>query len=181
MKKKKKKVRFSIKLALTLVVTAGVFTKIIIPIKIQGDSMYPTLHDKDTAIVNALYLNKDSVKRFDIIVLDSEKLNRYIIKRIIGLPGDKVVYKDDKLYINDIYYAEEFLDKEYVEKAKIKYNSELFTKNFEIVLGKDEIFVLGDNRLNSVDSRTLGTFKYSDIIGKRGLIVFPFKDMKFIE
>ena len=50
----------------------------------------------------------------------------------------------------------------------------------EIASKDDEIFVLGDNRLRSADSRTLGTFKYSDIIGKKGIIIYPFSNMEFI-
>ena len=50
--------------------------------------MYPTLHDKDTLIVNKLYLNRSDIKRFDIVVL-MNKINQDIIKRVIGLPGDE--------------------------------------------------------------------------------------------
>src|SRR5699024_1308321 len=150
-------IRFSLELVIIVAVTATVCTKIVVPVKIQGDSMYPTLHDKDTLIVNKLYLNRSDIKRFDIVVLKSDKLNQDIIKRVIGLPKD------------------------YIEEAKEKYNAKLFTEDFEITLDNDEIFVLGDNRLRSSDSRTLGTFKYSDIIGKKGIVIFPLKNMKFVE
>ena len=167
MAKRKELIRFSLELVIIVAVTATVCTKIVVPVKIQGDSMYPTLHDKDTLIVNKLYLNRSDIKRFDIVVLKSDKLNQDIIKRVIGLPGDNIVFKDDKLYINGTYYVEDYLDKDYIEEAKEKYNAKLFTEDFEITLDNDEIFVLGDNRLRSSDSRTLGTFKYSDIIGKK--------------
>ena len=110
-----------------------------------------------------------------------EKLDKDIVKRVIGLPGDTLVYRDDKLYINETYYDEKYLNKDYIAKAKIKYQTELFTNDFEITLNDDEIFVLGDNRLQSADSRTLGTFKYSDIIGKKGLVIFPLKNMNLIK
>jgi len=179
MAKRKELIRFSLELVIIVAVTATVCTKIVVPVKIQGDSMYPTLHDKDTLIVNKLYLNRSDIKRFDIVVLKSDKLNQDIIKRVIGLPGDNIVFKDDKLYINGTYYVEDYLDKDYIEEAKEKYNAKLFTEDFEITLDNDEIFVLGDNRLRSSDSRTLGTFKYSDIIGK--IVIFPLKNMKFVE
>lgn len=181
MAKRKELIRFSLELVIIVAVTATVCTKIVVPVKIQGDSMYPTLHDKDTLIVNKLYLNRSDIKRFDIVVLKSDKLNQDIIKRVIGLPGDNIVFKDDKLYINGTYYVEDYLDKDYIEEAKEKYNAKLFTEDFEITLDNDEIFVLGDNRLRSSDSRTLGTFKYSDIIGKEGIVIFPLKNMKFVE
>ena len=181
MAKGKELIRFSLELVIIVAVTATVCTKIVVPVKIQGDSMYPTLHDKDTLIVNKLYLNRSDIKRFDIVVLKSTKLYQDIIKRVIGLPGDNIVFKDDKLYINGTYYVEDYLDKDYIEEAKEKYNAKLFTEDFEITLDNDEIFVLGDNRLRSSDSRTLGTFKYSDIIGKKGIVIFPLKNMKFVE
>ena len=181
MAKGKELIRFSLELVIIVAVTATVCTKIVVPVKIQGDSMYTTLHDKDTLIVNKLYLNRSDIKRFDIVVLKSNKLNQDIIKRVIGLPGDNIVFKDDKLYIDGTYYVEDYLDKDYIEEAKEKYNAKLFTEDFEITLDNDEIFVLGDNRLRSSDSRTLGTFKYSDIIGKKGIVIFPLKNMKFVE
>lgn len=180
MTNKKEIVRFLLEMVALVVVTALIFTKIVIPVRVDGESMYPTLHDKDVAVVNALYLSKSDIKRFDIIVLKSEELDKDIIKRVIGLPGDTIVFKDDKLYINGTYYSEDYLDKEYVEEAKERYSATLFTNDFEITLADDEIFVMGDNRLRSADSRTLGTFEYSDIIGKKGLIIYPFSNMKFI-
>ena len=130
MAKRKELIRFSLELVIIVAVTATVCTKIVVPVKIQGDSMYPTLHDKDTLIVNKLYLNRSDIKRFDIVVLKSDKLNQDIIKRVIGLPGDNIVFKDDKLYINGTYYVEDYLDKDYIEEAKEKYNAKFFTEDF---------------------------------------------------
>lgn len=178
---KKGLIKFSIEMVTIAAVAAVTFSKVMIPVKVDGDSMQPTLNDKDTAIVNGLFLDKSYIKRFDIVVLKCEKLDKDIIKRVIGLPGDKVMFKDDKLYINDTYYTEDYLDQDYIKQAKELYNTNLFTDDFEVTLKDDEIFVLGDNRLRSADSRTLGTFKYSDIIGKRGLVLFPLKNMNFID
>ena len=175
MSKKKEVIKFSLQLLAIVAVTTVTFTKIIIPVRVDGQSMYPTLHDEDIAIVNALSLERSDIKRFDIVVLKCEKLDKDIVKRVIGLPGDTLVY------INGTYYDEKYLNKDYIAKAKIKYQTELFTNDFEITLNDDEIFVLGDNRLQSADSRTLGTFKYSDIIGKKGLVIFPLKNMNLIK
>ena len=177
--KEKRSYQFSLQLLAIVAVTTVTFTKIIIPVRVDGQSMYPTLHDEDIAIVNALSLERSDIKRFDIVVLKCEKLDKDIVKRVIGLPGDTLVYRDDKLYINGTYYDEKYLNKDYIAKAKIKYQTELFTNDFEITLNDDEIFVLGDNRLQSADSRTLGTFKYSDIIGKKRFSYFPVKKYEF--
>lgn len=158
-----------------------VFHYVILPIKVEGESMYPTLHDNDTAMVSALNLDQNDIERFDIVVLQCDVLNKKIIKRVIGLPGETIVYKNDCLYINGIYYEENFLDQDYIKSAKEQYNATLFTNDFDIVLQDDEIFVLGDNRLKSADSRSLGVFHYQDILGKRGLVVFPFHNMKWME
>ena len=182
MAKNKGLIKFSLEMIVVVVIAAIVFTKIVIPIRIDGESMYPTLHDKDTAIINALYLSKSDIKRFDIIVLRCDKLDKDIVKRVIGLPGDTIIFKDDRLYINGTYYSEDYLDKKYIEGCSVSWHSLYMdlVDDFEIALKDDEIFVLGDNRLRSADSRTLGTFKYSDIIGKKGIIIYPFSNMEFI-
>lgn len=181
MSKKKIFFKFSLQIIAIVVITTVTFTKVLIPVRVDGQSMYPTLHDKDFAVVNALALNQEKINRFDVVVLKCEKLDKNIVKRVVGLPGDTIVYQNDELYINDIYYEENFLDKNYIEEAKNNYQSDFFTNDFEITLKDDEIFVLGDNRLQSADSRTLGTFRYEDIIGKKGLVIFPFKNMNFIK
>ena len=99
-----------IQLVLLLCFTFVIFHYIFLPVKISGDSMYPTLKDSEMAIMDALHVKDDDIERFDIIVIDSHYLEKYIVKRVIGLPGEKIEYKDDKLYINDQYYPESFLD-----------------------------------------------------------------------
>ena len=158
-----------------------VFKGIIMPIKVDGSSMYPTLHDGDLAFMSRLDLNSKQIKRFDIVTLDCKQLDNVIIKRVIGLPGEKIVYKDDQLYINDEKIEEAFLDVSYIEQVKKDYNIRCFTENFEYTVGDDEIFVLGDNRLNSLDSRLLGCFKVKDILSKKGFVLLPFKNMKEVD
>ena len=84
----------------------------------------------------------------------------YIIKRIIGLPGETIEYKDNQLYVNG-------------KKMKENYGSDI-TEDFSVKVGKGSYFVLGDNRTNSMDSRYFGSFKKKDIIGKTSLTIFPF-------
>lgn len=181
MKKKKQLIKFLIQIIVIVLVTTIIFTRVIIPVRVDGQSMYPTLNDGDFAVVNAMYLSKEDVQRFDVVVLECDVLDKDIVKRIIGLPGETVTYREDRLYINGVYYAEPFLDQNYIEEAKSNYQTDRFTNDFEITLKDDEIFVLGDNRLHSTDSRALGNFSYDDIVGKKGLVVFPFNNMKFID
>lgn len=126
--------------------------------------MYPTLDNKDIMILNKIGYEVDGLERFDIVVV--KYYDKYLIKRVIGLPGDNIKYKDNKLYINDEYVEEPFL------------NDDVVTWDFEMVgtVPEDSYFVMGDNRVVSTDSRDLGTFKKSRIIGKTNFTVYPFSN-----
>ena len=137
-----------------------VFKGIIMPVKVDGSSMYPTLHDGD------------------LVTIGCKQLDNVIIKRVIGLPGEKIVYKNDCLYVNGKYIKENYLNKSHIKDVKSRYNISYFTDDFEISVGENEIFVLGDNRVNSLDSRELGCFKIEDVLSKKGIILFPFNHMK---
>ena len=153
---------------------------IIEPVRVDGDSMHPTLNNNDYLLLEKVDKN---FKRFDIVVLHYN--NDKLVKRIIGLPGDKVKYEKDKLYINGKEVKEDFLDKDYkkeiiAEKRK-KGSGSYFTDDFNIeLLGYNVIpdnyyFVVGDNRSNSTDSRFIGLIPKKDIEGKVIFNVFKFK------
>ena len=109
------------------------------PIRVNGSSMYPTLQDKEFMILNKIGLQK-GINRFDIVVVESN--GKYIIKRVIGLPGESVMYSDNKLYINGKVIEDNYSKSE--------------TENFEnVILKDDEYFVMGDNREVSKDSRVI--------------------------
>lgn len=151
-----------------------VFTYVVKPINIEGSSMKPTIFDKDLAMVDAIGLKQNGVKRFDIVIVESERLNSNLIKRVIGLPGETIEFKNDQLYVNGNYTPEPFLDQTFMETSKLETNKDYFTSDFKITLMDDEYFVMGDNRLHSEDSRALGPFKRDDFMGKNGFVIFPF-------
>lgn len=142
-----------------LIVVVIVVIRIFIatPVKVDGDSMYNTLNDNDIVLLSKL----SSIDRFDIIVLKESDNNATIIKRVIGMPGDKVKIRNNKIYINN-----KIIEDEYAYGETSDYD--------EITLGDDEYFVLGDNRLISKDSRYFGAIKKSDIKGKAVFRLFPF-------
>ena len=112
---------------------------------VNGESMNPTLDDKELGL--AVRLPIKEINRFDIVVIEQE--DKYLIKRVVGLPGEKVEYLNNILFINDVQIYDE-------------YNYGL-TNNFEVILSKDEYFCLGDNREHSSDSRIYGAFNIKDI------------------
>lgn len=163
------------------VVTSLVFHYLLLPVTISGNSMYPNLKDNEISIMDAIHTEKNDIKRFDIVVLYSDNLGKLIIKRVIGLPGETITYKDDKLYVNGQYYQEDFLSQDYIEESKKNHQIAHFTDDFEITLTDDEFYVLGDNRIVSLDSRALGPIKHKDIKAKNGLVVYPFNQMKWMD
>ena len=131
------------------------------PIKVNGDSMNKTLLDGDIMLLNIIEYHFSDIERFDIVVVDKGK--EYIIKRVIGLPGEEVEYKDNQLYING-------------KKVKDSYGNGT-TKDFSVTVPEGSYFVLGDNRNNSLDSRYFGAFSKKQILGKTKLTIFPFSRM----
>lgn len=177
----KKYVKTIIETILIVIIAFVVFHYVLLPVSINGDSMYPFLQDGEFSLMDALHTGKDDIDRFDIVVLYYQELDKLIIKRVIGLPGETIEYKDDKLYIDGEYYQESFLESSYVEQSKKDHQLKCFTDDLTITLKDDELFVLGDNRMISLDSRTFGPVSYKDIKAKNGLVLYPFNQMKWME
>ena len=147
------------------------------PVYIEGSSMYPSLEDNDFGFSFVLGSLLDRYERFDVVVTLYEKSNQLWVKRIIGLPGETLEYDDDTLYINGKAVDEYFLNDDYVNNQTFG-GTLNFTTNFgPIVLGEDEFFLMGDNRLVSQDSRTSGAFNSSDFISKNVFVLYPFKNL----
>ena len=142
--------------------------------------MANTLHDEDVALVNAIGVNEKNIKRFDVVVAYSEELDEKIIKRVVGLPGETIAFENDVLYVDEKEVKQDFLDSYFVEQSCITYNTENFTEDFQITLGEDEYFLMGDNRLASTDSRVLGPFSIDDILGSQGVVIYPFSHIQWL-
>ncbi len=151
-----------------IIVVVVIFVKnyIIAPVEVTGDSMYSTLHDGDIMLLNRLDYKRNGVERFDIVVIKNN--NTHIIKRIIGLPGDKIEVKDNELYINDELVKEPYIDKNTITNdftLKDLFNAETVPDNY--------YFVLGDNREVSMDSRMIGFVSKDKIEGIATFTIFP--------
>lgn len=152
------------------------------PIVVDGISMMPTLEDGDRMIVNKIGYSIGKPDRFDIVVFHAPEQKDYI-KRIIGLPGDEVEYRDDTLYINGEPMEEPYLDK-YKEEVTEGPLTEDFTLEGKIqskVVPEGHVFVLGDNRRKSKDSRHIGVISIDEIIGSTKMVFWPPKDFGFVE
>jgi signal peptidase I len=167
---------------IAVLLAGGIRYFIFAPIIVDGLSMMPTLHDHDRMIVNKLSYKIGTPKRFDIIVFHAEEGKDYI-KRVIGLPGDHIEYKNDTLYINGKAYKEPYLD-QYKKQLIDGPLTEPFT--LEEITGKKTVpkgylFVMGDNRRFSKDSRHIGFIPMEKVVGKANIVYWPLSDARIIK
>lgn len=171
--------------AIAVVLTLYVFQSY----QVDGPSMQETLHNNDRLIVWKMARSWARItgheyvpNRGDVIVFTETGLANYgdssntkqLIKRVIGLPGDRVVVKDNFITIYNKDHPKGF------DPAKtLDYGKAITQKtsgNIDITLGKDQLFVCGDNRGDSLDSRIFGPIDAKDVIGKLVLRILPLSD-----
>ena len=153
------------------------------PIVVDGDSMMPTLENGDRMIVNKIGYTIGNPDRFDIVVFHAPEGKDYI-KRVIGLPGDHVEYIDDQLYING-----EPIDEPYLDQYKVEITEGNLTGDFKLqdinpsldVIPEGHVFVMGDNRRFSKDSRHIGVVDIDEIIGNTNLIFWPISEIRIVK
>ena len=153
------------------------------PIVVDGDSMMPTLENGDRMIVNKIGYTIGNPDRFDIVVFHAPEGKDYI-KRVIGLPGDHVEYIDDQLYING-----EPIDEPYLDQYKVEITEGNLTGDFKLqdinpsldVIPEGHVFVMGDNRRFSKDSRHIGVVDIDEIIGDTNLIFWPISEIRIVK
>jgi len=159
---------------------------------VNGDSMSPTVEDDEKILI----FPSKSVKRFDIVVLEVDEdnirasggyleNNELLIKRLIGLPGDHLKWEHGFLYVNDEVVDDEYLENHGFRKYNLNLDLIFPQHDYEVTLGDDEYFVLGDNRLSSLDSsniygveRTSGNFKKTQI---KGVVLYIVDGLKIKE
>lgn len=161
----------SIYLLIVLLLTYLIITYVGQRTRVNGSSMEPMLTNGDNLIVDKISYRFNDPQRYDIVVFPFKYEEKtYYIKRIIGLPGETVeIDKRGNIYI-DGEILEESYGKEVIEDPG--------RASDPITLGKDEYFVLGDNRNDSSDSRieAVGNIKRTDIIGRAWVRIYPFDE-----
>ncbi len=136
---------------------------IITPAVVDGDSMLPGLQDKNVIILNKLDYKLNGISRFDVVVVNynGEKL----IKRVVALPGEHIEYKANSLYINGFVVNENFNHED-------THDFKLESIGYLSIPG-DKYFVVGDNRIDSTDSRAIGLIDKENILGSVSFRIFP--------
>lgn len=152
------------------------------PIVVDGESMMPTLQNGDRMVVNKIGYMVGKPDRYDIVVFHAPEQKNYI-KRVIGLPGDHVEFKNDQLLING-----KELPEPYLEQYKSEISEGTLTGDFtlEDITQENEIpegfiFVMGDNRLYSKDSRHIGLVAIDEVIGSTNFVFWPMDDIGFVK
>ena len=171
-----------------------------LPVQVEGHSMDPTLADGQRVIV----LKHTSIERFDIVVAKEVEngKTKQIVKRIIGMPGDTITYQNDKLTINGKEVKEEYLKEFHAAFAKDKLQKEYaysdyfqqlakeskaFTVNadnnttFSVTVPEGKYFLIGDNRIVSKDSREVGYFDKSALVGEVKFRFWPLDKIGTVE
>lgn len=170
-------------------VLAGIFIVVFLVQRdnVYGDSMKPTLSSGDVIYAQKISTYFHSYKRGDIVILDGHDMEgyyskEYLVKRIVGLPGETVKIEDGNVYIKPADSSEFYLLQEnYLpEGTKTTMMDDAMKKGNEIVLGEDEYYCLGDNRPVSNDSRNLGPFTADRIKGVAIIRVFPLNEIKIL-
>ena len=163
-----------IAIILAFIIRTFLFT----PIVVEGSSMEPTLQDQERMIVTKI----GEPKRFDIVVFHASESEDYI-KRVIGLPGDRIEYIDDTLYINGTPYDEPYLDEFKQEVVDRPLTGSFTLRETPVgseVVPEGHLFVMGDNRRGSTDSRHIGAIPMEKVIGTTNIVYFPIKEIKII-
>ena len=143
--------------------------------RVSGKSMLNTLHDGDMLFMNKIGKHFHDYDRGDIVILNAPDFpGRLYVKRVVGLPGDTVTLKDEKVYINDEELKEPYTSVDYTLQTSDAY---------EWYLLDGQYFVMGDNRAEgaSNDSRNYGPVQKEEIVGHAFYRFYPFNDMGNID
>lgn len=155
------------KIVISAVIIALAVNVFLRPTFVSGKSMWPTLNNGDLVFTSTMAYRTHMPETGDIIVLHSDLPEDIIIKRVIASEGDALKISVDGIYVNGVLLEEDYINTE--EPASV-------VGNRELVIPEGKVFVMGDNRNHSMDSRfkQVGLIDKSQIIGKAIFRAFPF-------
>lgn len=164
-----------LKMVVLCIVLVSLFVNYAVrPVHVSGESMFPNIKNGEFALTNAFAARFGEIEYGDIVVAhEDENLHAMVVKRVIAMPGDRIFCHDDIVYLNGAPLEEPYLENEW--SIVIRDSGQPFTADFEeVILQEDEYWLMGDNRINSIDSRHFGPFSRSEIKGKSIFTIFPF-------
>ena len=166
----------------TLVIAGAIFVVIYAflfrPFQVNGESMFPNYHNGEYILTNLISLRLSKPTRGEVVVFqaptDKEK---DFIKRVIGIPGDKVMLNGGYVYVNGTKLDES----SYLNPDVRTYGGNFLSEGREVIVPEGNLFTLGDNRTASSDSREWGFVPYEKLIGKSFFVYWPVNKMRFVE
>ncbi len=177
MRKKKNRelkiiIDISIFVLIVLVVTYLVFSYVTQRTQVKGSSMETTLYDGDNIMMDKLSYHLRDIERNEVICFTAPRAKETLIKRVIGLPGESVRISGGAIYINGEIIEDRIGGISFAGRAES-----------EILLGRNEYFVLGDNRGDSIDSRyeEIGNVNRRDILGRAFFLFYPFNRIRVVK
>lgn len=146
---------------------------------VHGESMMPTIEEGNRLIVNKIGYEFKEPSRFDLIVFHANSNEDYI-KRVIGVPGDTIEYKDDQLFINGEAVEEPYLNeyKDQLFNTQLTEDFTLLEKTGRSTVPEGYLFVMGDNRRHSYDSRHIGFINKKEVVGIVDLRYWPIESFQ---
>ncbi|QDH22834.1 signal peptidase I [Saccharibacillus brassicae] len=173
-------------IAIALVLVFVIRWLLFAPYMVDGESMHPNFQDGERVIVNKILYDIRAPHKDEVIVfkVPSED-NKEFIKRVIALPGDTVKVEGDDVMVNgkliEEPYIQGVLDEAHNNGETYNNNTNFPNPNFpDGTVPADHVFVMGDNRPNSKDSRMIGYVPFSDITGRADLVFWPFSDLHIV-
>jgi len=159
---------------ISLVIIIPIRYFLIQPFYVKGASMEPNFHDYEYLIIDEISYRFHNAERGEVVVLeDPRSPARFFIKRVIGLPGERMVINDSDITIFNTNYPDGVV----LDEGAYLAESVKTTGKIDVTLSEDEYYVLGDNRTASLDSRIIGPIEKGDVVGKTWIRVWPFNNM----
>jgi signal peptidase I len=172
-------------LVVALVIAITVRTLILQQFYISGPSMESTMYQDNRVLVNKLSYRLHDIHRGDVVVFDRVTVDGEIvqhddlIKRVIALAGETVSIKDCKVFIDGKLLEESYLNDYDLAESELEDRCRVPIMD-DLVVPKNQLFVMGDNRPQSFDSRMFGPIEQSLVVGRAFVIIWPFSAAKFL-
>lgn len=154
---------------IALAIIIPIRTFILQPFYVKGASMEPTFHDNEYLVIDELSYRLHLPQRGDVVVLKNAALGEFLIKRVIGLPTERIVINDGHITIYNLQHVNGAVLN---EQTYLSSSVQTFG-NLDVTLTADQYFVMGDNRPASLDSRSFGPISRKDIIGRTAVRAWP--------